>query len=80
MLNQRYDEEHNTTIQRVLNKYLRGIRSRSVSARLLKMGVIRPRYEDDEPDRATVWKINIPVMQDYIQKYEDELAHENEMQ
>ena len=76
MLAQRYDEEHNVTIQRVLNKYLRGIRSRSVSNRLYKMGIIEPRYDTDLPERATVWRINIPTMHEYIQKYEHEISLE----
>jgi len=77
MLNERYDSDHNVTIQSVVEKYLletyhfkRHLR-RTTAVKLCdyleKIGIFRQYMINDEPIKRT-WTINFEVLLQFIEK------------
>ena len=75
MLNTRYSNEHNVTVQSVIEKhvqqnfrmkrYLCRNTTKSLCLHLVEAGLLRPYMMDDKPMRGT-WRIDFSVLADLI--------------
>ena len=69
MLNEKYSRDKNVTIQRIFDKYsTRLVKGRQITIYLARIGLIRPRHENETVKEANLWEIDFDKVDEFLKE------------
>ncbi len=66
MLDEKYSEDRSVTVQRIFDKYAtKLVKGRQITIYLAKIGIIKPRKEEESVKEANLWVIDIARVKEF---------------
>ena len=69
MLSEKYSRDKNVTIQRIFDKFsTRLVKGRQITIYLSRIGLLKPRHENESVKEANLWEINFDKVDEFLEE------------